>query len=250
MEILEYGDTNKRKIILIHGFQSPHQIWKPYIDYYKNDFHIIVPVMSGHNPKQKADFISFAKEAKELEDYYISRYGEKVYAIYGMSMGGVLTATLWQNQRLCIEKVIFDGTPLISFYTAVRKMMLSFYLNITHKSQKRDKKTLNQAVKSIIPQDNLMDMLQVLDNMSDTTISNCINNIADFKLSGDIDTPDTKIYFYHGTSANELLAKKSAKIMLQKYPDTVIKCFKGKAHCETSIFQPELMMKELDKVLK
>lgn len=26
MEILEFGDTNKRKIILIHGFQSPYHI--------------------------------------------------------------------------------------------------------------------------------------------------------------------------------------------------------------------------------
>ena len=63
--------------------------------------------MPGHNPKQQEDFISFAETAKELEDFYISRYGESVYAIYGMSMGGVLTATLWQNNRLKIEKNYF-----------------------------------------------------------------------------------------------------------------------------------------------
>ena len=250
MEILEFGDPCNRKIILIHGFQSPYQIWNSYIEFYKKDFHIIVPIMSGHNPKQKEDFISFSMEARELEDYYISRYGEKVYVIYGMSMGGVLAATLWQNQRLCIDKVLFDGTPLISFRTVARKMMTSFYLNITHKSQKRDKKTLNQAVNSIITKEHLADFLQVLDNMSDTTILNCINSVADFKLSSNIDTPNTKIYFYHGTAANEMLAKKSAKFILKNYPDTVIKCFKGKAHCETSIFQPELMIEELDKVFK
>lgn len=250
MEILEFGDTSKRKIMLIHGFQCPYQIWNPYIEYYKNDFHIIVPIIHGHNPKLKEDFISFSETAKELEDYYISRYGEYVYSVYGMSMGGVLTATLWQNQRLSIEKVIFDGTPLTSFHGPARKMMLIFYLNITHKSQKRDKKTLKQAVNSIIPQENLTDLLQVLDNMSDTTILNCINNIADFKLSSNIDTPNTKIYFYYGTAANEMLAKKSAKLILKNYSDTVIKCFKGKTHCETSIFHPELMIKELDKVLK
>ncbi len=98
--------------------------------------------MPGHNPKQKEDFISFSKTAKGLEEYYISRYGEKVYAVYGMSMGGVLAATLWQNQKLGIEKVIFDGSPLISFNGIMKKMMLHFYLNITHKAQQRDKKTL------------------------------------------------------------------------------------------------------------
>ncbi len=28
MEILEFGDRNKRKIIFIHGFQCPYQIWE------------------------------------------------------------------------------------------------------------------------------------------------------------------------------------------------------------------------------
>ena len=59
MEILEFGDTTKRKIILIHGFQSPYQVWNKYIEHYKNNFHIIVPIIPGHNKNEKEDFISF-----------------------------------------------------------------------------------------------------------------------------------------------------------------------------------------------
>ena len=44
MEILEFGNKNNKKIILIHGFQSPYQVWDEYIEYYKNDYHIIVPI--------------------------------------------------------------------------------------------------------------------------------------------------------------------------------------------------------------
>ncbi len=250
MEILEFGDINKRKIILIHGFQSPCQVWNKYIEHYKMDFHIIVPIMPGHNPKQKEDFISFSKTAKELEDYYIPRYGEKVYAVYGMSMGGVLAAALWQNRKLEIEKVIFDGSPLVSVNEIMKKMMVHFYLNITHKSQRRDKKTLEQAVKSIIAQEYLNNFLQVLDNMTDTTIVNCINDIAAFRLRDDIDTPNTKIYFFHGTAANEMAAKKSARFISKNYAASAVKCFKGKSHCENALLYPELMIKELDKVLK
>jgi len=57
MEILEFGNKSKEKIILIHGFESPYQIWNDYIDYYKKDFHVIVPLLAGHNPKEKEDFI-------------------------------------------------------------------------------------------------------------------------------------------------------------------------------------------------
>ena len=249
MKILEFGDKSKRKLILIHGFQSPYQVWNKYIEHYEKAFHVIVPIIPGHDPMQNEDFISLANTVGELEDYFISRYGERVYAVFGMSMGGVLAAALWQNKRLSIEKVIFDGSPLVSVNSFVRRMMLSFYLDITHKSQQRDKKTLEQACKSIITPENLSDLLAVLDNMSDTTIINCINDITDFRLSGDIDTEDTGIYFFHGTAANEMIAKKSAKYILKNYPYAVVRCFKGKAHCEISLFEPEVMIKELDSIL-
>ena len=115
MKILEFGDTSKRKIILIHGFQCPWQVWNKYIEYYKNKFHIIVPIMSGHNPDVKDDFISFAADAIEIEDYILSRYGKEIYAVYGMSMGGVLTATLWQNNRLRYVKKHHPNTTVKCF---------------------------------------------------------------------------------------------------------------------------------------
>ena len=41
MEILEFGDRNKRKINFIHGFQCPYQIWEKYIEHYQKDYHIL-----------------------------------------------------------------------------------------------------------------------------------------------------------------------------------------------------------------
>ena len=249
MEILEYGNKDNKKIILIHGFQSPYQIWDEYIKYYENDYHIIVPILPGHNPNNKEEFISLKECAKELEEYFISNYGNDVYAIYGMSMGGVLTATIWENKRLNIEKVIFDGSPLVSFNNIIKKFMIIFYIDITHKSKERDKKTLEQAVNNIITKDKLEELLQVLDNMSDTTIINYINNIGNFKLSNNIDVENTKIYYYYGTKINEMLAKKTAKYILKNYPNANIKRFNGKGHCENSLMNPNEMIKELDKVL-
>ena len=33
MEILEFGNKSSNKIVLIHGFQTPYQVLKDYIDY-------------------------------------------------------------------------------------------------------------------------------------------------------------------------------------------------------------------------
>jgi pimeloyl-ACP methyl ester carboxylesterase len=248
MEILEFGDTSKRKVILIHGFQMPYQIWNEYIDHYKDEFHVLVPILHGHYPNHTRDFVSFSEMAKAFESWYITRYGEDVFAVYAMSMGGVLAATLWENGRLKIEKLILDGSPLVPVNRFVGKMMLNFYLNITHKTQKRNEKTLLQA-KDIYPEGGFDDFLKVLDAMTDTTIQNCVKGVANYQLPDNLDTRDTRIYYFHGTKFNELISRKSAKFISKHYKNSVIKCFNGKAHCENMLFNPLLMLKELDSIL-
>lgn len=249
MEILEFGNKENKSFILIHGFQCPYQIWNKYIEYYKNKYHIIVPIFEGHNPKKKEDFISLQQTSKEIEDYYISRYGNNVYAMFAISYGGIIAANIWQNKRLNITKLIFDGSPITSYPKFLKPYLTNFYLQVTHKSQKRDKKTLIQATKGICPKEYLEYFLRVLDNMSDDNIRKYIEAWSNYKLPSNIDTPDTMVYFFHGTKPNEILAKKSAKYLKKHYSNSHIMCFKRKGHCETSLFEPIQMIKELDKIL-
>lgn len=249
MEILEFGNKEKDKIILIHGFETPYQIWEKYIEHYKNNYHIIVPILQGHNPNMKEDFNSFEESAKDIEDYIISRYGNNVFAIYGMSMGGVLTSQIWQNKKLYIDKVILESSPLISYNKLMTLMMTKQYLMLIHKTQARDKRVITQAVNSIIPKDKLDVFLAMMDNMSDTTITNYIRQIGRYKLPSNIDTPNTEVYYYYGTKINELLAKKTAEYIRRNYPNSKIKCFQGKGHCEDSLLNPSVMITELDNVL-
>ena len=250
MKILEFGHSSNPKLLLIHGFQCPWQVWEPYIQHYQDTFHVLVPILSGHDPESDEEFVSFAEDAKAIEDDLISRYGNQLFAVYGMSMGGVLAATLWQNGRLSFERVVFDGSPLVSLNGFVKGFMQRFYLDITHKCQKRDSKTLRQATRVIIPEDKLEHLLRVLDHMTDTTIVNSLNGIAAFNLKGGMDTAGTKIFFLHGTALNEMLARQSAKRLRKLYPASVVKCFKGKFHCENVLFHPQVMISELDEVFR
>ncbi len=249
MEILEFGNRKNKSIILMHGFQCPYQIWDKYIEYYKDKYHIIVPIFEGHNPEKKENFISLQQTAKEIEDYYISHYGNSIYAIYAISYGGIIAANVWQNKRLNITKLIFDGAPITSYPKLLKSFLSNFYLKVTHKSQKRDTKTIVQATGSICPKEYLEDFLKVLDNFSDENIRKYIEAWSNYKLPNNIDTPDTMVYFFHGTKSNEMLAKKSAKYVKKYYPNSKIICLNGKGHCETVLFKSMEMIKELDKIL-
>ncbi|NLZ37250.1 MAG: alpha/beta hydrolase [Clostridiales bacterium] len=248
MKALEFGDSSKRKLVLIHGFQMPYQIWNKYIEHYSSNFHIIVPILPGHYPNHEEDFVSFSVSAEEFENYYIPKYGADVFAVYAMSMGGVLAATLWRRDRLKIEKLIFDSSPLIPVNFLMKKMILNFYLTATHKSQKRDKKALKQA-ESMCPKDCFDEFLNVLDFMTDTTIQNCVKGVVDYRLPPNLDAENTRIYYFHGTTINELLAKKSAGFISKHCKNSFIKEFKGKSHCENMLFSPQIMIEELDGIL-
>ena len=147
-------------------------------------------------------------------------------------MGGVLASKLWENKKLNFQNVILESSPLMSSNKFITKILTYSYLILTHKTQKRDKKTINKAINSIITKDKLDYFLELIDNISDKTIENYLKEIGKYKLSNNIDTPNTKIYYYHGTKINEMLAKKTAKYISKNYINSKVICFKGKGHCE------------------
>lgn len=250
MEILEYGDKANQKIILIHGFESPYQIWEPYVEHYKNDFHVIVPILPGHNPRMKEEFESFEACAKELEDFYIENYGEDVYVVYGMSMGGVLASHIWRNQRLRIKKLIMESSPLLGFGKLMTVMQTNLYLQITGKARRRDPKTVRQAVGSMVREKQLEVFLELLDHISDTTITNYLAAVGKFKLPANIDTPNSQLTYFYGGNINEVLFRKVAKYIKKHYPNANTICLKGKGHCEEALLVPDRWMVELDKILE
>ena len=247
MTILEYGDINKPLLVLIHGFESPVEVWAEYVNYFLEDYYLVVPILPGHNPKEREDFVNFDLVIKELEEVLL-KINKPIKLLYGMSMGGAVCGKLFDRNKLQIENLVFDGSPLLGFNNLMKKMMKSTYLDLTHKTQKRNPKTIKQAVNSIIPKEKLFLFLDVLDNISDDTIINYINELGNYHIKNDV-INDTKIYFYHGTKMNELLAKKSANYLKKYYPNTQIKVFKRCGHCEISIFKPLQMIRELEDIL-
>lgn len=247
MEILEYGKDNNEIIILIHGFQTPYQILDKYIEHFSRRFHVLVPILPGHNPHKAEEFESFAECADIMEEYVSERYGNSVYAVYGMSMGGVLGAKLWQRGNLDVRKLILDGTPLLGYSRFTGNMLCSQYIYLTEKVKQRDEKTLNDAVHSIVTEDKLDDFLTMMDGMTENNVVAYIRQIGEYTF------PDGaswgEIYYFHGTATNEMLAKKTAKHLKKKHKNASIICLEGKGHCQMSIFEPDEMIKQLNMIL-
>ncbi len=250
MKIFEYGDPANPKIVLIHGFMSPYQILEPYIDAWKDDYFVIVPVLPGHDPANPDEFTSFDSVVNEFCHYYIPKFGDEIFCVYGMSMGGVLAAKLWESGKFKIKKLVMESSPLLSWRNFVIKFMIKNYLDITHKAQKRMPKVLKQAVGSMVTEDKLEIFLELLDKMSDETIVKYIEAVGKFALPENIVCGETEIYYFYGGKINEIVFKQAAKFIKKHYPAAKTYCIKGKGHCEDALIHPEIQIERIEKILK
>ena len=247
MKFLEFGNSENKKIILIHGIQTPWQVWTPQIDYFSQRYHIIVPILGGHNPEEESTFSSVNKEAESIENYCIEHFGETIFGICGMSMGGTIAAILWANDRLHIEKLFLEGAPLIPQNKIISAILINQYIKLTHKTQQRDRKTLEKCEKTFIPKKYMPDFLNMIDAIKDETIRNCVVSVGQFQLPKSMKNDHIDILYYHGTELNEIVSKKSAKYLKHYYPKTAIISQSGFSHCELSLHHPDQYIETVEK---
>ena len=250
MRFLEFGNTENKKIMLIHGFQVPWQVWKTQIDYFSQKYYVIVPILAGHNPIEKSTFASVQKEAEEIENYYIEQYGDQIFAICGMSMGGSVASALWANGKLHIEKLFLDGAPLVRQNKMLTVLLTNQYISLTRKTRQRDVKTLNKCEKTFIPKPYMQCFLEMMDAMNDETIKNGVTSVGQFQLPNNLKWNNIDVIYYHGTTLNEMLAKKSAKYLKKHYPKAKVVCLKGYSHGELVLRHPEQYIKLVEEFLE
>lgn len=249
MRILEYGNVQKEKVILINGFQLPLICLNEYIEKLKEKYCVIVPILPGHDLNIKEDFLNFDKCLEEFEDYYIKKYGNNVYAIIGFSMGGVFASYIWKNKKINVKKIIMESSPILKWNKFLIKLITRQYLMLSKKVRNRDKKILNYAIKTIILEKNLESFLKLLDNMTDETICRYIKCVGDFNLPKDIDTPNIQIYYSYGGNFSEFIFRKVSKYLQKYYKNTHIRCINKKGHCEDVIFNSNEKINEILAIL-
>lgn len=245
MKILSYGNKTNPTILLIHGFQSPYQVWNPFIEAFKEKYYILVSVLAGHEVGNISDsFSTFDEQTKFIEAYCKENQINQLHAAYGMSMGGILLARLWERNNLAIVNYVFDGSPLrgmplIGFFKW-------WYKNITHKAQKRNIKVIKQAENTIISKDLMPEFLELLDHISDHTIEQYLDAVGKYRLPQNLST-ENKVFYFYGTLCNEMMSQKTAKFIKKHYTNAEIITMQGKGHCEYALSEPTKMIELLNK---
>lgn len=237
MKIHTFGNIDNPKMLLIHGALTPWQIWNEQIEFFGKEYYVIVPSLDAHTIESPSEFNSIKEEAEKIEHYCSANSINNFDVVCGISLGGAIANVLWGNQKVKINKLILDGAPLSPTPKIMQKFMIKSYLNIIHSSKTRNPKIIKSFKKSFLPEKHLENYLKIADNMNDSSIEKLVKSVSESKLCTTA-PQDTKIFYMHGTKANETISKKSAKLVKKYYPNTTTFCFKGCVHCYKICFEP------------
>lgn len=248
MLVHEFVDGNKPVMVLVHGVLTPWQVWTPQIDSFRAHYNIYAIALNAHTEETASEFISVLAEAEEIIEYFEKNSIDTIDVLCGLSLGGKIVHEIWKSGRVRIRNLIMDGAPLAACPKFAINIMIKNYKDIIHKSKERDGKVIANF-KNFLPEKYLSSYLKIADLFTDKSIENIVNSVfAGGKIKG-IDN-QSRILFIHGTKANEVLSKKSAKLMKKYYPITQVVCFHGDAHCYKVFYQPEKWIEVVRDFLK
>ena len=239
MDFNVFGNKENKAIILIHGNGISWRMWTEHIEELKNDYYIFAPVLPGHNPRKNSTFTSVEDVAAEIGKYVLNNYGKKVHAVCGASLGGTIAVEMLVQNLLKVENAIIDCGPVVK----MNKILLQLGIKLRLKQIKKLKNDSSYAKKlfknSFYPTFLKNEVVQALTNTSELTCKNVHLSVYNYSLPQSFSKSTAKIAYWYG-SKEAFLAKKYAKAITTLQPESKIRIFENKGHCEVCISEPNL----------
>ena len=113
MKVYEFGDKSKPGIMLFPGTCC---YWKSnfghVLENLQEHFYTMVVSYSGFDETENTTFISELDEVEKVEAYIKNKFGGKIFAAYGCSLGGSLVSLLVGRQNIHIDHAIIGSSDM------------------------------------------------------------------------------------------------------------------------------------------
>ena len=117
MHVIEYGSKDQETILLLHGGGLSWWNYREEAELLSDRFHIVLPILDGHADSD-ADFTSIEENASRIISYIDQNYGGSVLLIGGLSLGAqILVEILSQRVDICKYAIIESASVLPSKLT-------------------------------------------------------------------------------------------------------------------------------------
>ena len=113
MQYKEYGSTNAKTIVFLHGGGLSWWNYREEAEMLKNEYHIIVPILDGHAGSDKP-FASIESNARDILSFINEHLDGSVFMLCGLSLGGQVALEMLSQQGDSCQHAIIESAAVIS----------------------------------------------------------------------------------------------------------------------------------------
>ena len=246
MNYIEYGKEHKEVIIFLHGGGLSWWNYREAAEQLSSDYHIILPILDGHT-KSDADFTTIEDNAAKIINFIDERFGGSVLLLGGLSLGGqILLEMLAQRTDICQYALIESALTIPSKFTyaMIKPAFGSCYGLIKQRWFARFQfKSLR------IKQELFEDYFRDTCGISKPNMIAFLEANALYCIKPSFMDCSAKTYVFVGAKENKAM-QKSAKIIHENLPGSVLQVIPKMYHGEFSINHGDEYAKKIWNIIK
>ena len=150
MKFYESGDSSKPVIFLFPGTCCLYSSFEHVLDRLHSYFYTVTVSYDGFDPNEKTEFYSMEDECEKIELEIKKKYGGRIKAAYGCSLGGSFVSLLIQRKRIHIDHGIIGSSDMDEAGQFMAKIQSSVVVPIMYKMVSTGKlpKFMQKKIKS------------------------------------------------------------------------------------------------------
>lgn len=133
MKFYESGDNRKPVIFLFPGTCCLYSSFDHVLDGLHSYFYTVAVSYDGFDPNEKTEFYSMEDECEKIEQEIRTKYGGRIKAAYGCSLGGSFVSLLIQRKRIHIDHGIIGSSDMDEAGNLVAKIQTSMVVPFMYK---------------------------------------------------------------------------------------------------------------------
>lgn len=231
-----FGNKNMPVVIFLHGGGLSWWSWKPQIEALQKDYCIVTPIIDGHGDSCDTTFVSIRESAKQVIKYIKENCNGKVFAICGLSIGAQITAQILSQECEITENAVIESALVypMKMTIALTVPMYNMCYGLIKKRwfAKLQAKTLN------VPDELFETYYQESSRMTKESLINFTISNGNYPMPSTLCTTKAKTLILVGGKELSIM-KKSASLLHETIPGSILKVIEKSRHGEISLIYPE-----------
>lgn len=242
-----FGNMENKRILALHGMLCEWTKFRDLLKPLEEEYYVIYPSITGCYDGSE-DFVSFADECRQIEEYIDQNLNGKLDAVWGVSQGATILTELLARNRIKVDTAILDGVYLAHQGKLAAKLGLKAFLKMQKNGGQISKPMQIVSKLMGLEKEDLVEFLLMYWGSSESSMkANLLENYT-YHVKEDIKNSDTHVVLWCGSK--EPYAIKSHDILKKYLKNYEEKIWPNVGHGVMMYFHTDEYIKAIKNVLE